>query len=500
LPRCVHEVNTLVWLSEVSARAGRQVTLADVPAEEWDAVVLPGVDCVWLMGVWERSPAGRAIALADEGNRSSWDAALPGWTEDDVLGSPYCVKAYVCAERFGGRHGLSRARAELADRGARLLVDLVPNHVAPDHPLVHDEPEAFVRGDAEDLARDPDGFIEIGSGADAVVVACARDPYFPPWRDVVQLNAFAPAARAFLRRTLLDIAEQADGVRCDMAMLLLDDVFGATWGERAGAPLPEPLWVEVLEDVRVAHPGFVVVAEAYWGREPDLLAQGFDACYDKVLYDRLVGASASEVLAHVRGLASDNASTVRFLENHDEPRAAATVPPPERELAASVALATLPGLTLWHEGQLDGRTVRVPVFLARRPDESPDPGLRAGLARVLEVAQDVRAPAVGPAEWHALDTAGWPDNPSHEHLLAWAWCGSVGAAPWSLVVVNYSAADAQGLVRLPAHATHGAGAWRFRDLLSGETYDRDRDDLEQNSFFVDLPGWGHHVLVATPLT
>ncbi len=201
--------------------------------------------------------------------------------------------------------GLAAARTALADRGARLIVDLVPNHVAPDHPLVTSRPDAFITGSADDLSQDPTGFLEVTAGDRSVIVARARDPYFPPWPDVVQLNAFAPAARTFLARTLRDIADQADGVRCDMAMLLLDDVFASTWGERAGEPLHTPLWIEVLDAVRFDHPGFVVVAEAYWGREPDLLAQGFDACYDKTLYDRLVAGTALDVNGHLAGLGGD---------------------------------------------------------------------------------------------------------------------------------------------------------------------------------------------------
>ena len=401
-----------------------------------------GVDCVWLMGVWERSPAGRAVALGDDGLRRSWDEALPGWTDDDVLGSPYSVHDYVCADDLGGREGLAAARTALADRGARLIVDLVPNHVAPDHPLVTSRPDAFITGSADDLTQDPTGFLEVAAGDRSVIVARARDPYFPPWPDVVQLNAFAPAARTFLARTLRDIADQADGVRCDMAMLLLDDVFASTWGERAGKPLHTPLWIEVLDAVRFDHPGFVVVAEAYWGREPDLLAQGFDACYDKTLYDRLVAGTALEVNSHLAGLAATNARTVRFLENHDEPRAAATLHPDGRARAASVALGTLPGAALWHEGQVDGRKVRLPVFLARRPDEPSSAQTREFLTRLIAAGPAVRPPE---ATWQLLETGGWPDNSTHEALLAWTWATPTHR---SLVVINLSDAPAQGLVLL----------------------------------------------------
>jgi hypothetical protein len=90
----------------------------------------------------------------------------------------------------------------------------------------------FVSGTKADLEKDPTSFVEI----DGRVLANGRDPYFPAWPDVVQLNAFAPVLRAEVIDTLNDIAEQCDGVRCDMAMLVMNDVFVRTWSDRVGPP------------------------------------------------------------------------------------------------------------------------------------------------------------------------------------------------------------------------------------------------------------------------
>ena len=120
------------------------------------------------------------------------------------------------------------------------------------------------------------------------VLANGRDPYFAAWPDVVQLNAFSPDLRAAVIATLSSIGEQCDGVRCDMAMLMMNDTFERTWGERAG-PRPEAdYWPTVIPAVKTTHPEFVFMAEAYWDLEWALLEQGFDYCYDKRLYDRLV--------------------------------------------------------------------------------------------------------------------------------------------------------------------------------------------------------------------
>src|SRR5512139_817187 len=187
----IYEINTWVWLHELARRLGHPVTLGSVPTEAWDALGGLHVDAVWLMGVWERSPVGLDIARSHASLQAEFRRALPDFTPEDVVGSPHCVRRYVVDPLLGGPEGLAAARKELAGRGLRLLLDFVPNHVAPDHPWVSVHPDYFIRGTAEDLSRAPGQFYEAGSG----VFACGRDPYFPPWQDVLQLNAFDPGLR-----------------------------------------------------------------------------------------------------------------------------------------------------------------------------------------------------------------------------------------------------------------------------------------------------------------
>ncbi len=317
----VHEIGTWVWLRDLTARLGRPVTLGDVPDDVWDDVAGTGIDAVWLMGVWTRSAVGAAIARSEPQLLDGARAALPDLTDDDIVGSAYCIQAYVVDPRLGGEAGLAAARAALAARGVALILDFVPNHVAPDHDWTTTHPEWFVRGTADDLAADPAAFLAIGDA----VIARGRDPYFPPWPDVAQLDASLPELRAAAAAEVAAIAERCDGVRCDMAMLMLDDIFVRTWGDRAaGGPSPDGgrgYWPTVMAAVRPAHPDFVFWAEAYWDLEPRLLEDGFDACYDKRLYDRLVhGEPAAQVRAHLGADVGYQAHTVRFVENHDEPR------------------------------------------------------------------------------------------------------------------------------------------------------------------------------------
>ncbi|GGN77341.1 hypothetical protein GCM10010112_50260 [Actinoplanes lobatus] len=476
----IYEIGTWPWLTGLSRRFGRPVTLADVPGEVWDEIAVPGIDAVWLMGVWERSPAGLALAQHNEDLQRSFREALPDLAPEDVVGSPYCVRRYRADERLGGPSGLAAARAALRGRGVRLILDYVPNHVAPDHPAVSLNPEWFVRGSAEDLAADPRGWF----GAGEHVVAHGRDPFFPPWPDVAQLNAFAPGLRDATARVLGDIGDQCDGIRCDMAMLFTNEVFARTWGRWVGPAPEEEFWPQVFARVRARHPGLALIAEAYWDMEWTLQQQGFDFCYDKRLYDRLVHEDAGSLRKHLAAGRDFQDGLVRFLENHDEPRAAATLPRP-RGRAAAVAIATLPGATLWHDGQFDGRRTRLPVFLARFPDEPDDPESRDFHRRLLTAAATVRG-----GEWHTVDTRGWPDNQSHHDLLAWSWHDEERR---HLVVINFGDRPAQARVEAPWPDLAGR-SWELADLLDGRVFTRDGDELAESGLYVDLSPWDFHLL------
>jgi hypothetical protein len=324
------------------------------------------------------------------------------------------------------------------------------------------------------------------------VFACGRDPYFPAWPEVLQLDASRPDVRAAMAQEVLAIAGRCDAVRCDMAMLVLDDVFARTWGRRAaGGPSPDGgrgFWPTVMAATRDRFPGFRFLAEAYWDLEPVLLEQGFDACYDKRLYDRLAHrAPAHEVRAHLAADPDFQRRTVRFVENHDEPRAASVLDG-QTHRTALTAVFTLPGTAMLHEGEADGRRVRVPVTLGRRPAEDPDPDLAAFVARLLAaVASGVRQ-----GQWAAVPVDGWPDNRSAEHLAAWTWASSQHR---HLVVVNLGPGRADGRVRLPwDDPDPDHGDVELVDVLSGERYVRDVQSLRDDGLYVALDGRDRHLL------
>jgi hypothetical protein len=283
----------------------------------------------------------------------------------------------------------------------------------------------------------------------------------------------------------MDIAEQADGVRCDMAMLMMNDVFARTWGERAGARPEREYWTETINAVRATHPDFIFAAEAYWDLEWDLVQLGFDYCYDKRLYDRLVHDSPEAIRGHLHADHEYQRHMLRFIENHDEPRAAAEFDVP-KERAAAVAIATLPGTTLWHEGQFEGWRVRLPVFLDRRPVETSDAQLREFHLRLVAAASGLRH-----GDWHLCEASGWPDNSSYSQLLAWSWISEEGR---SMIVVNYADAPASAQVHPPWSDLEGS-TWRLEDVVNGEVFERDGNDIASSGLFVQLGPWQCHVLV-----
>jgi hypothetical protein len=478
--RTIYEINTLVWLFELGEKTGCSVNLGSVPSSEWDRIAGYGFDAVWLMGVWQRSPASIAMANRDDSLLDEFRRSLADFQPQDNIGSAYSVRRYDVDQRLGASEGLAAARGELAKRGIRLILDFVPNHLALDHPWVTEHPEYFIQGNPQDAKDDPQSFVEVNGK----VFACGRDPYFPAWQDALQLNAFHPELRQATVETVANIAGQCDGVRCDMAMLLLNSIFARTWGSRAGLKPTTEYWADLIAAVKKSSPEFLFIAEAYWNREWELQQQGFDYCYDKRLYDHLIHGNTAEVRSHLSADIEYQAKLLRFIENHDEQRAAAAFPFP-KERAAAVAMATLPGARLFHEGQLPGRQIRVPVFLRRRAAEPVNQPIQDFYSKLLQV---IDAPAFREGKWSLCHCTGWPDNSSYQNLLAWSWMSENDGY---LIVINFSDSPAQGRVQAVGSEIREK-IWRLLDRFSSESYERDGGEMLDPGLYVDLLPWGYH--------
>jgi len=285
--------------------------------------------------------------------------------------------------------------------------------------------------------------------------------------------------------TLSSIAQQCDGVRCDMAMLLLNSIFERTWGRRTGPRPATEYWVDVISAIKSKYPRFLFIAEAYWDLEWELQQQGFDFCYDKKLYDRLEHSDAESVRLHLCADLAYQGKLLRFIENHDEPRAAATFSP-AKQRAVALTIATLPGTKLFHEGQFEGRKVRLPVFLGRRPDESVDRDLHEFYSKLLKA---VTQPVFRAGHWSLCDRTGWPDNSSFQSLVAWTW---VHHDERYLIAVNLSDRSVQARVQMRWADAAGV-KWHLIDVLSDATYERGGDEMVSPGLYVELGPWNFHL-------
>jgi hypothetical protein len=478
----LYQVNTRVWLTSLSETLGRPAGVDDIPDAELDRIKELGFDWVWFLSVWQTGAAGQRISRENPDWQSEFKDTLPDLRDQDIGGSGFAITAYTVSAALGGDAALARLRQRLAKRGLKLMLDFVPNHMAPDHPWVQDHPEYFVSGTEDQLAREPQNYMRVTGKMGDLILAHGRDPYFPGWPDTLQLDYSNPATQEAMACELETIARQCDGVRCDMAMLLLPDVFERTWGRR-----PESFWPMVTERVRKLNQGFCFMAEVYWDLEWTLQQQGFNYTYDKRLYDRLRAGDPRPVREHLQAELAYQEKLARFMENHDEPRAAGTFDLPVHK-AAAVITYSIPGLRFFHQGQFEGKKKRISPHLVRAPEETPDPGIQDFYAQLLEV---LKQPTLKRGEWQRLDCQpAWEGNGSWDGLVAHAWEGPRHER--ILVVVNYAPHQSQCYLPLPFPEIKDQTV-HLDDTLSSASYVRDGNDLLAGGLYLDLGPWSYHV-------
>jgi len=473
----LYQINTRPYVRALLGPGGGARGLDGIPDAEIDQIAHLGFDWVYLLGVWQTGAASRKISRSNPEWRQEFRELLGDLRDDDICGSPFAVKGYHVLASLGGNAALRRFRERLSQRGLRLMLDFVPNHTAIDHPWVRQHPDFYVRGTEEQIRQEPENYTRLGT-----IFAHGRDPHFPGWTDTLQLNYSNPDLQQAMTGELMRVASLCDGVRCDMAMLILPDVFERTWGVSA-----QPFWPRAIEAVRSRHPGFTFLAEVYWDLEWALQQQGFDYTYDKRLYDRLRDLQARPVREHFWATSYYQDRSARFLENHDEARAAAIFPPEVLRAAAVLAFLS-PGLRFFHQGQLQGWEKKVPLQLCRAPEQPTDRQIETFYLRLLEL---LRRDVPRNGKWLLLESSlAWEGNPTSESFIAFAWSGEMGKR-W-LVVVNYAPHQSQCYLRLPFLEWVGASL-HLEDLLGFASYDRQGDDLLKRGLYLDLPPWGYHV-------
>lgn len=461
----LYEINTLLWLNQLREAYGADLTLSKVPYWEWLRFKKLGFDYVWLMGVWRRSSRSVEIAKGIDALKVLYQFALPDWRPEDVVGSPYAIQSYEVDPLLGTSEELRAIKKVLNELDIGLILDYVPNHLALDHQWVFEHPEYFVQADAEEFMREPLNYLKVDLESGAVYIAHGRDPYFPPWSDTVQLNIFNEEARAALIKTLESISEYCDGVRCDVAMLLLNEVFQRTWGrllKKSGCEAKEEFWLEAASKIKAAKPEFTMIAEAYWGLEDRMLELGFDYAYDKNLYNSLLHEQIDNIKRIITLDQATQSRYVRFTENHDELRAVNAFGR-RRSMAASLITYTTPSMRLLHQGQIEGRRIKAPLQLKRVADEPVDSEIKNFYTTLLTVLNN---DTLHYGEWRRLEVEG-----SHT-VFSWLW---ESGARRAFICVNYASKDAVCSIKVdepPKREILGAGVSLKRGVHINEVNTR----------------------------
>ena len=482
----LYQINTRVWLTDLSAALGRKATLDDIPDADLDRLARLGFDWVWLLSVWRTGEAAQRISRSNPEWRHEFEETLPDLREEDIGGSGFAITGYTVHPELGGDEALARLRRRLRDRGLRLMLDFVPNHTAPDHPWVEEHPDYYVAGTEADLAQAPQNYTRVEQRRRRSRSGLRPRPVFlgvaghaaarlrnsghsggDVWR--------APQDRRAMRWRALRHGDAGPPRR------LRADVGSARAALLAGHhPACPRAGARVL-----LHGGGVL------GPRMDHAAAGvrlrLRQAPVRLLARRLrqAGAGAPARRPRLPGPAGPFPGEPRRAASRRDVCAGATRP---RRSSRS----SHPGLRFFHQGQFEGRKKRISPHLVRAPVEQPDDALRQFYDRLLSV---LRRPDLRDGSWRQLECApAWDGNWTWDGFLACTW---QGASDERLVVaVNYAGNQAQCYVRMPFADLSGRTV-HLRDLMSPAVYDRAGDDLLANGLYLDLPPWGCHVFLMT---
>jgi hypothetical protein len=252
-------------------------------------------------------------------------------------------------------------------------------------------------------------------------------------------------------------------------------------------------WLEAIPKVKEQFPEFIFMAEVYWDREWDLQQQGFNFTYDKRLYDRLLDDNISLVRSHLCADLEFQERSVRFLENHDEPRASNEFPDINKHKAAAIISFFVPGMRFFHEGQLDGRKLKVSVHVGRRQKEGMDPQIAEFYQRLLEA---LRLEVFRKGEWKLLNCKeAWEGNSTDKNFLAFLWSTPEQAI---LITVNYASYKGQCYVDMSDLTRfswlYDRDSITFVDIMrDGLSFERNAEEIVQSGLFLDEEGYNYHI-------
>jgi len=479
----LYEINTRVWLKRFNWK------LKDIPTNYFTDLADKGINIIWFMGIWKTASSVIDKCCFTNDLVNSYDKALKDWKREDVIGSPYSIDEYDVNPAIGTWDDLLDLRVKLNGCGIKLILDFVPNHFSIDSKVLKTNPDIFLQVDEHLYWKDQFTFFKSESNS-ALTFAHGRDPLFPAWQDTAQINFFSDKTREYLTNILLKLADACDGVRCDMAMLPLNNVFYNTWvGVFNNSNFIKPsneFWTTAISKVKNKRNDFIFLAEAYWDLEWDLQQLGFDFTYDKRLADRLATNDIQGVNAHLKADKVFQSKSVRFIENHDEIRAVAKFGK-FKSLAAATVMSTILGMKFYNDGQLEGKKIKIPVQLGREPIEKCSNTVNKYYSKLLNIIkEDIFT--VGNWELLSPETAG-NGNMTFENFFAWQWSYNNIR---KIVVINYSELTSQCRVKFKAPLDREIIT--IYDQLNDRVFERYSSEINNTGLFVELKGFASHIL------
>lgn len=480
----LYEINLRVWIKQF----GENASLKDIPAAIFNDLTDKGINIIWLLGIWKTTPSIIEKTCFSDDLVNSYSKSLKDWKKEDVIGSPFAIDSYEVDEKLGSWNDLKKLKKELNKTGLKLFLDFIPNHLSAGSEYIRTNPEYFLQADEEALSKDSFTFFR-SEYDETKIFAHGRDPLFPAWTDTIQMNFFSNDAREFMINNLLKLTEVCDGVRCDMAMLPLNNVFNNTWlgvlNKNNYQKPADEFWKTAIRKVKEKSPGFIFLAEAYWDLEWDLQQLGFDFTYDKRLTDRMAANDIYGIKEHLRAEKLYQMKSVRFLENHDEQRAVIKFGK-IRSLAAATLISTIQGMKLYYDGQFEGKKIKVPVQLGREPEEKVSKIVKNYYDKLLEITKDE---VFIKGKWIMLEPESvGNDDYSYENLFAWEW--QLNSAK-RIVIINFS--DNPSQCRLKISFSTPNEQVKFVDLLNGTTYKRWVEEISSIGLYISLKPYQSHI-------
>lgn len=472
----LYEINTRPWIKQF----GHNTTLSQIPDQYWKDLKTQGVDYVWLMGVWQTSSSSIKKYCFHPDLVKAYDNVSDRWTTSDITGSPYAIEDYIVSELLGNREDLKFIKRQLNRSGLKLILDFIPNHFNTDSHLLITDPEIFLGVEESKFEQSPYTFFRNESG----YFAHGKDPYFAAWTDTVQINYFNPIAHEFMQKRLIQVSELCDGVRCDMAMLVLPEVFEKTWGYVTSKTRRIDFWPEAISKVRAHKKNFLFLAEAYWDTEWQLQQMGFDFTYDKRALDLIKQGNIDGLKSHLKATLDYQNKSIRFIENHDEERSITSLGD-MKSRAAAVLFTCLPGMRLHFDGQWEGKRVHYPVQIGSFFPSAPCPCtirtilpekcecacIKVHYDRLLEVTKD---PVFKKGKWQLID----PTEEAGDCIIfQWTY-----KSQEKLVAINLGNQISQIKMKTPASMKTGVIA-DVLNLIEEPLYLKRRD----NHLYLTLP-------------